>query len=65
MPCTTVTNFCSEGNLMLKFTTRHKLGAGYHEKYLRIPQLMAFALRASLYRNTFMNTDMNQFLTIR
>ena len=25
----------------------------------------AFELRASLYRNTLMNTDMNQFLTIR
>ena len=51
----------------LSLQLRHKLGAGYNEKYLRIPQLIAIELRASLYRNTFMNTDMklNLYLIVK
>ena len=34
-----------------------------NEKYLRT--LIAFEVNASLFRYTFMNTDMNQFLMLR
>ena len=32
-----------------------------NENYLRIPILIAYKLRTSLFRYTFMNTDIHQF----